>query len=90
LDIERCDKCGKSFMTKAEVERHKILEHPVPVSPFEERRLADTNVGINPEDLHKLTSDVMVGEGGGNDTNDDLTTIGGGQRRKVPFRPFRI
>jgi hypothetical protein len=76
-------------MTKAEVERHKILEHPVPVSPFEERRLADTNVGIKPEDLHKLTSDVMVG-GGGNDTNDDLTTIGGGQRRKVPFRPFRI
>jgi hypothetical protein len=36
MAIERCDKCGKAFMTKSEVERHKMYEHPVPVSPFEE------------------------------------------------------
>jgi hypothetical protein len=83
LTIERCDKCGKSFMGKAEVERHKMWEHPVPVSPFEELTVANRN--INPEDLHKLTSDVMVGS-----NSNDLTTIGGGQRRKVLFRPFRV
>ena len=85
MAIERCEKCGKSFISKAELERHKMWEHPVPVSPFE-KRPADTNSGINPEDLQKLTSDVMVGSNNSN----DLTTIGGGQRRKVPFRPFRI
>jgi hypothetical protein len=75
LAIERCDKCGKSFMSKAEVERHKMWEHPVPVSPFEERPAA-----ANPEDLHRLTSDVMAGS-----NSNDITT-GGRQRRKVPFR----
>jgi hypothetical protein len=34
--IERCDKCGKAFMDKSEVKRHKMYEHIVPVSPFEE------------------------------------------------------
>ena len=84
MAIERCEKCGKSFISKAELERHKMWEHPVPVSPFEEE-LAAANRNINPEDLHKLTSDVMVGS-----NSSDLTTIGGGKRRKVPFRPFRI
>jgi hypothetical protein len=36
--IERCDKCGKAFMDKSEVKRHKMYEHIVPVSPFEEVR----------------------------------------------------
>ncbi|HEX6253906.1 MAG TPA: hypothetical protein VFZ55_06780 [Nitrososphaera sp.] len=40
MAIERCDKCGKAFMSQSEVERHKMYEHPVPVSPFEERRFA--------------------------------------------------
>ena len=33
--IERCEKCGKAFMDKSEVERHKTYEHIIPVSPFE-------------------------------------------------------
>jgi ribosomal protein L24 len=33
--IERCEKCGKPFMDKSEVNRHKMYEHIVPVSPFE-------------------------------------------------------
>jgi hypothetical protein len=36
MAIERCDKCGKAFMSHSEVDRHKMYEHPVPVSPFEE------------------------------------------------------
>jgi hypothetical protein len=43
MAIERCDKCGKAFMSKSEVERHKRYEHPVPVSPFEEKGL-ETNL----------------------------------------------
>lgn len=34
--IERYEKCGKSFMDKSEANRHKMYEHIVPVSPFEE------------------------------------------------------
>ena len=36
--IERCEKCGKPFMDKSEVNRHKMYEHIVPVSPFEENK----------------------------------------------------
>jgi hypothetical protein len=36
--IERCEKCGKHFMDKSEVRRHKMYEHIVPVSPFEENK----------------------------------------------------
>jgi hypothetical protein len=36
--VERCDKCGKPFMDKSEVNRHKMYEHSVPVSPFEENK----------------------------------------------------
>ena len=36
--VERCDKCGKPFMDKSEVNRHKMYEHIVPVSPFEENK----------------------------------------------------
>ena len=86
LPIERCDKCGKSFMSESEVERHKTWEHPIPVSPFEERLAA--NSGTDSEALHRLTSDVAIGSGISNYYGSS-TTIGSG-RRKVPFKPFRI
>jgi hypothetical protein len=41
--IERCDKCGKAFMDKSEVKRHKMYEHIVPVSPFEEVKEEEEN-----------------------------------------------
>ena len=94
MAIERCDKCGKAFIIHSEVERHKMYEHPVPVSPFEEKRSAsdtrknDSDNNINMEDLQKMTSDVATGKG--NSNNNGITTIGGGQIRKVPFRPFRF
>ena len=79
-------------MSQSEVKRHKMYEHPVPVSPFEEKRSAsDTrkndNDNMNMEDLQKMTSDVVTGKG--NSNNNDITTIGGGQMGKVPFRTFR-
>ena len=87
---ERCDKYGKAFMSKSEVERHKMYEHPVPVSPFEERRSAsDTNKNnsnMNMEHFHKMTSEVKIGKA---NSDNDITSIGGGQMRKVPFRTFR-
>ena len=90
MAIERCDKCGKAFMSKSEVERHKMYEHPIPVSPFEERRsVSDTrrdNSNTSAEDLQKMTSGVTTGK---SNSNNDTTTIGGGQIRKVPFRTFR-
>jgi hypothetical protein len=92
MAIERCDKCGKAFMSQSEVERHKMYEHPMPISPFEERRsTSDTsrnNGSRNIEDLQKMTSDVTTGKS--NSDNNDIRSIGGGgQIRKVPFRPFR-
>lgn len=82
MTIERCDKCGKPFMSESEVERHKMWEHPVPASPFEERLAASTNnnMEINPEDLHKLTSEVTAE----NSTNG-TAVVSGGQRR-IQFR----
>ena len=92
MAIERCDKCGKAFMSQSEVERHKMYEHPVPVSPFEEKRSAsdvskNDSDTMNMEDLQKMTSEVATGKS--SSTNNDITTIGGGQTRKVPFRTFR-
>jgi hypothetical protein len=94
LAIERCDKCGKAFISRSEVERHKMYEHPVPVSPFEERRFASDTLKNNSktseqEDLQKMTSDVATGKSNSN-SNKDITKIAGGQIRKVPFRPFRV
>jgi uncharacterized Zn finger protein len=87
--IERCDKCGKAFMSQSEVKRHKMYEHPVPVSPFEEKRSArDTskdNSNVNVEDLQKMTSNVTTGKG----NNNNITTIDGRQIRKVPGRTLR-
>lgn len=73
-------------MNKTEVERHKRWEHPVPVSPFEEKVARTKRAEANPEDSQKLTSDVKDG----NNINNTTIIGGGGQRRKVPFRPFRI
>jgi hypothetical protein len=73
-------------MSKLEVERHKTWEHPVPVSPFEERLASNNN--IDPEALHKLTSDVAI-DSGIRDNYGSSTTIGDG-RRKVPFKPFKV
>jgi hypothetical protein len=88
LAIERCDKCGKAFMSHSEVECHKMYEHPVPVSPFEEERFGyDTsrnNSNMNMEDLQKMTSDVTTTTTGKSNSNNDMTTIDGGQMRKVP------
>jgi hypothetical protein len=48
--VERCDKCGKPFMDKSEVNRHKMYEHSVPVSPFEENKeCAVIYESINPQ-----------------------------------------
>jgi hypothetical protein len=92
--IERCDKCGKAFMSQSEVKRHKMYEHPVPVSPFEEKRSArDTskdNSNVNVEDLQKMTSNVTTGKGNSNNNNNNnITTIDGRQIRKVPGRTLR-
>jgi hypothetical protein len=69
MTIERCDKCGKPFMSQSEVERHKLYEHPVPVPAFEERSAADSssnssrnNGSTNAQDVHKMTSDVITGK----------------------------
>jgi hypothetical protein len=92
MTIERCDKCGKAFMSQSELERHKMYEHPVPVSPFEEKRFAsDTrknNDNMNIEDLQKMTSDVTTGKSN-NDNNKDIKKISSRQMRKVLFRTFR-
>ena len=97
MAIERCDKCGKAFMSHSEVERHKMYEHPVPVSPFEEGGFgSDTtsrnNSNMSMEDLQKMTSEVTTTTNGkSNSDNNDMTSIGGGgQMRKVPFRLFRV
>jgi hypothetical protein len=42
--IERCEKCGKPFMDKSEVNRHKMYEHIVPLSPFEENKEGTTTI----------------------------------------------
>lgn len=87
MAIQRCDKCGKAFMSQAEVERHKMYEHPVPVSPFEERSASDAskNKGnMNKEDLHKMTTNVTTGKS--NNSNNDTTTIGDKQIKKVTLR----
>jgi hypothetical protein len=43
---------------------------------------------MNIEDLQKMTSDIATGKSNSSN-NNDITTIGGGQIRKVPFRRFR-
>jgi hypothetical protein len=85
--IERCEKCGKAFISQSEVERHKMYEHPVPVSPFEERSAyhdaSKNNSNMNMEDLQKMTSNVTTGKV---NSNKDITTIGCKQIKKVTLR----
>jgi len=80
-------------MNQLEVERHKMYEHPVPVSHFEERRFASDTLKNNSKtseaDLQKMTSDIATTTTGKSNSNNDMTTIDGGQMRKVPFRLFR-
>jgi len=49
-------------MSQSEVERHKMYEHPLPVSPLEERYTSDVgkdnNSNMNMENLQKMTSEV--------------------------------
>jgi hypothetical protein len=76
MTIKSCDKCGKAFMSKSEVERHKMYEHPVPVSPFEERSAYDAsnnNGNLNVEDSQKMTANVTTSK---TKSNNDITTIG--------------
>ena len=82
MTIERCDKCGKPFMSQSEVERHKLFEHPVPVPAFEERYASDSsgsssgnNGGINAQNVHKMTRVMII-----------FKRIGGGQIRKFHFK----
>ena len=61
MGIERCEKSGKAFVSQSEVERHKMYEHPVPVSPFEERSAYDAsknNGNMNMEDSQKMIANV--------------------------------
>lgn len=84
-------------MNKSEVERHKMYEHPVPVSPFEDNLTTTTTAtkngdsGISPESLHKLTTDVEAAAGIGNNAAKNGSTsspiVGG---RRVSFKPFKL
>jgi hypothetical protein len=82
-------------MNKSEVERHKMYEHPVPVSPFEDKLTTTTTTkngdsGISPESLHKLTTDVEAAAGISNNAakNDSTSSpiVGG---RRVSFKPLK-
>jgi hypothetical protein len=83
-------------MNKSEVERHKMYEHPVPVSPFEDKLTTtaatkNSDSGISPESLHKLTTDVEAAAGIGNNAAKNGSTsspiVGG---RRVSFKPFKL
>jgi hypothetical protein len=92
MAIERCDKCGKAFLSQSEVDRHKMYEHPVPVLPFEEKGfdadLSKNNSNTDMEDLQKMTSNVTTGKT--NNNNNDITTFDSTQMRKVPFKTFKV
>jgi hypothetical protein len=58
-----------------------MYEHPVPVSPFEERFGSDigkNNGNMNIQDLKKMTSKVTTGKS----NNNDNTTISSGRTNK--------
>ena len=93
MAIERCDKCGKAFLSQSEVYRHKMYEHPVPVLPFEEKGfdadLSKNNSNTDMVDLQKMTSNVTTGKTTTTTTND-ITTFDSTQMRKVPFKTFKV
>lgn len=94
MAIERCDKCGKAFLSQSEVDRHKMYEHPVSVLPFEEKGfdadLSKNNSNTDMEDLQKLTSNVTTGKTTTTNNNNDITTFDSTQMRKVPFKTFEV
>ncbi len=96
MAIERCDKCGKAFLSQSEVDRHKMYEHPVPVLPLEEKGfdadLSKNNSNTDMEDLQKMTSNVTTGKTTttNNNNNNDITTFDSTQMRKVPFKTFKV
>jgi hypothetical protein len=94
MAIERCDKCGKAFLSQSEIGRHKMYEHPVPVLPFEEKRfdadLSKNNSNTDMEDLQKMTSNVTTGKTTTTNNNNDITTFDSTQMRKVPFKTFKV
>jgi len=79
MAIERCDKCGKAFLSQSEVNRHKMYEHPVPVLPFEEKGfdtdLSKNNRNIDIEDLQNMTSNVTTGKTITSITNNNNNNI---------------
>jgi hypothetical protein len=83
-------------MNKSEVERHKMYEHPAPVSTVEDKLTTTTatkngDSGISPESLHKLTTDVEAAAGIGNNAAKNGSTsspiVGG---RRVSFKPLKL
>jgi|GEM_PF-5934506 len=99
MAIERCDKCGKAFLSQSEIDRHKMYEHPVPVLPLEEKGfdadLSKNNSNTDMEDLQKMTSNVTTGKTTTTTTtttnnNNDITTFDSTQMRKVPFKTFKV
>jgi hypothetical protein len=95
MAIERCDRCGKAFLSQSEVDRHKMYEHPVPVLPIEEKGfdadLSKNNSNTDMEDLQRMTSIVTTGKTTTTTTNNnDITTFDSTQRRKVPFKTFKV
>jgi hypothetical protein len=98
MAIERCDKCGKAFLSQSEIDRHKMYEHPVPVLPLEEKGfdadLSKNNSNTDMEDLQKMTSNVTTGKttanNNNNNNNNDITTFDSTQMRKVPFKTFKV
>jgi hypothetical protein len=94
MAIERCDRCGKAFLSQSEVDRHKMYEHPVPVLPIEEKGfdadLSKNNSNTDMEDLQRMTSIVTTGKTTTTTNNNDITTFDSTQRRKVPFKTFKV
>ena len=96
MAIERCDKCGKAFLSQFEVGRHKMYEHPVPVLPFEDKGfdadLSKNNSNTDMEDLQKMTSNLTgkTTTNNNNNNNNDITAFDITQMRKVSFKTFRI
>jgi hypothetical protein len=64
-----------------------MYEHPVPVSPFEEKSAYDdaikNNGNVKMEDLQKMTTNVTTRKV---NSNNGITTIGGKQIKKVTLR----
>ena len=94
MAIERCDRCGKAFLSQSEVDRHKMYEHPVSVLPFEEKGfdadLSKNNSNTDMMDLQKMTSNVTTGKTTTTNNNNDITTFDSTQMRKAPFKTFKV